>query len=646
MARRPRKRRPYLVVLPYVVIVVVLVIIDLVLPHVDPSLDIPFTREKQEDGIAYLEINRGYLAPFFPAGSPLIPELKSSYVRKVKSPGALRVLCLGESSMFGVPFQLAATVPALVRKQLRHLYPDVEIEVLNLGASAINTNVIRALVPEFLSLEPDLVLVYTGHNEFYGPDGIGASWIERQVPGLTAWKYRARRRPLVHAFQRFVSEMSKTPSNGDRNLMRQVSGGAEVALNSPGSERIFSRFRENLSDIVHGFRERGVPVIIADISSNLMFPPFAPASTVRPDPLVQAVAAGRFGEADSIIRRGLAGDPSNAYFLYWRGRAALAAGDTLRSVRDLEQARDHDLLKFRAPGRVNAIIHEVGATAAVPVLPIDSLLRVRSPHNITDSTFFSEHLHPTFAGYDLIARTFVQAIVDQHLPILPFRPKASLLPFHADSLGVPWLDLGYGALGMRALTSRWPFTDMPARHDELEHREPWELKIVRDVYAGNLGWRDALLHYAYEAHRHDRQEAMVTALTAVVEEDPWSYAFRYGLAGALESVGRIPEAIQEYRRALRLKPDFYQGKVDLADLLIREGRTDEGYDELEAFFDAPSSATAPAAIRVKAFFGLAKVAASQDSIEASLGLLDETLRLAPGHPQALDLRAKLLRKRR
>jgi tetratricopeptide (TPR) repeat protein len=441
-----------------------------------------------------------------------------------------------------------------------------------------------------------------------------------------------------------MTNLSKPGVDDDKNLMRQVSGGAEVALNSPESERIFARFRANLGDIVHAFRAHGVPVILGDISSNLMFPPFAPGSAIHPDPLPQAIAAGRFGEADSIIMRGLVADSSNAYFLYWGGRLRLAAGDSVLAMRYLERARDNDLLKFRAPGRINEIIHQTGVSESVPVLPIDSLLRAHSPHGITDETLFSEHLHPTFAGYDLIARTFVGAIVDQHPGSFPQHPDASLLPFHPDSLSVPWLDLGYGALGMRALTSRWPFSDMPVHKDALDQGEAWELKIVKDLYGGSLGWRDACLQYAYEAHRHQKPEAMVTALAAVVEEDPWTYAFRYGLAGALESVGRKSEAIGQYRRALLLKPDFYQAKVDLADLLVREGRMDEADDQLQEFFDTPWSATAPTEIRVKALFGLASVAASHDSIQASLELLDEALRLAPGHADARDLRKKLLRR--
>ena len=242
MSKRPPRRNRYLVIVPYAVIIAVVVVLNAALPSLDPSLDVPFTKPIVEDGIQYKQINRSYLAPFFPAGSPMVPELRSTFVLEKKYQHSFRVLCLGESSMFGVPFQFSATIPALVRKQLRHLYPDSDIEVINLGASAINTNVIRAMVPEYLSLEPDLVLIYTGHNEYYGPEGVGASWLDRHVPGYIQAKYSLRRQPLVMGFQKLVGRMGGAPASGERNLMKQVSGGATVPLEGPESERIFSRF--------------------------------------------------------------------------------------------------------------------------------------------------------------------------------------------------------------------------------------------------------------------------------------------------------------------------------------------------------------------------------------------------------------------
>ncbi len=634
------KRRFFFLALPYIAVLLLLWAVNLVLPYVDPSLDIPFTRDIQLDGITYREVNQKYLEPFFPAGSPMVPELKNTLLRPVKTPNSLRVLCLGESSMFGVPFGFAANIPSLVRKQLRHLYPELDIEVVNLGASAINTNVIREMVPQYLSLAPDLVLVYTGHNEFYGPDGLGISWTERQIPGLTPWKYRLRRLPIVLALQRWIAGFNKQ-TDGERDLMHQVSGGAEVALNSADAVRIFQQFQENLRDIVHSFRQRNIPIIVGEISSNLMFPPFAPRPTVTPDSLAAAVTSGRFAAAESLLAKDLADDSANAYYLYWRGRLSLAEGDSGDAVRFLERARDHDLLKFRAPGRINEIIHQIGREASIPVLPIDSLLRARSPHGITDSTFFSEHLHPTFFGYDQIARMYIKAIVDWHMVRSPHPPAVSLIPFQADSLSVPWLDLGYGALSLRALTTRWPFTDMPHRRDLLDTCKEWQLKMVKDVYAGVVGWTDALLQYAQKAKEHQMHSDVVTAMSALVEEYPDRFFLRYGLAAALEDAGRRTDAIHEYRHLIALRPGLPQPIVDFAFLLIDDGQYDEAQRQLQTLLAGPASDGISPEFRSMAFYGLAIIAANRDSISSALGLVEESLRLAPGYQAALSLKSQI-----
>ncbi len=639
--RASRKPRSFLLALPYVVAVGLLWAVNLALPSFDPSLHIPFTQDIQMDGIAYREINRKYMEPFFPAGSPMIPELKNSLLRPVKAPNALRVLCLGESSMFGVPFAFAATIPSLVRKQLRHLYPDLDVEVINLGASAINTNVIREMVPQYLSLEPDLVLVYTGHNEFYGPEGIGASWVERQVPALTPWKYRLRRLPLVSWLQRWIGGFSSRQSDGEGNLMRQVSGGAQVALESPEALRIFDQFRRNLRDIVHGIREQGIPVIVGEISSNLMFPPFAPRPAMNSDQLPSAVTSGQYAAAESLLIGGLSADSASAYYLYWRGRLCLVQDDSRGAVQFLVRARDHDLLKFRAPGRINEIIHQIGDEESVPVLPIDSLLRARSPRGITDSTFFSEHLHPTFLGYDQIARMYVNAIVDWHL-VRPSRPAASLLPFHPDSLSVPWLDLGFGALALRTLTSRWPFTEMPRRRDVLDRCADWELNLARNVYTRKLGWTEACLQYAKDSKLHGKPWGTVTALAALVEEYPERYFLRYGLAAALEAVGRKSDAIAQYRRGIALRPGLAQPAVDFASLLIDEGQYDEAERLLQGLLAAPASEGASTEFRATALYGLAVIEANRDSIPSALQLVEESLRLAPGYQAALSLKSQIL----
>ncbi|HMD13167.1 MAG TPA: hypothetical protein VKI62_00935, partial [Bacteroidota bacterium] len=164
-------------IIPVLILLFLLTGLEYSLRHFYPSNESRLTINSNYDGIDWYQVNRGFLEKYFPASAPLIPEFKPMLFKCHKDTNTVRIICLGESSMFGTPYEMTATIPGIVRKQLRHIFPSKEFEVVNLGASAINSNVIRDIasrLPEYL---PDLILIYMGHNEFYGPDGIGASWL-------------------------------------------------------------------------------------------------------------------------------------------------------------------------------------------------------------------------------------------------------------------------------------------------------------------------------------------------------------------------------------------------------------------------------------------------------------------------------------
>lgn len=134
---------------------------------------------------------------------------------------------------------------------------------------------------------------------------------------------------------------------------------------------------------------------------------------------------------------------------------------------------------------------------------------------------------------------------------------------------------------------------------------------------------------------------MVTALAALVEEYPWTYPFRYGLAGALEATGRIDAAIEQYEIARDLRPEFVQACVDMAGVLLRAGRVQEARIQLHDFFADPGNKRVPTETRAKAYYELAAITASGDSLTQSMEYLDEALRLVPGYQPALALQAQL-----
>ena len=104
-----------------------------------------------------------------------VPYSNGNFFDVIKADNAFRVFILGESSAAGYPFSPNGDFGKYIRKGLGLLYPDRKIEVVNLGITAINTYTIRDLMHGVIDQKPDLILIYTGHNEFYGALGVGST---------------------------------------------------------------------------------------------------------------------------------------------------------------------------------------------------------------------------------------------------------------------------------------------------------------------------------------------------------------------------------------------------------------------------------------------------------------------------------------
>ncbi len=562
----------------------------------------------------------------------------------MKLPGALRVFCLGSSSMYGTPYDMTANIPGIVRKQLRHLAPEREIEVVNFGASAINSNVIADLAHEMVEYQPDVVLVYMGHNEFYGPDGVGASWLEKNFPFLTEWKYGLRGLRLVELLQDWL-RTTRTQDASDRNLMREVSQGSLVALDSPDSRRVFETYERNLRDIIRTFRQRGVPVILSELSSNLTFPPFVsdsvtsvPTWSAFRDSMESLLDAGKSPE---VLGRVEALDNSGrgcAIVHYWKGRALQRLGRYAEAKTEFESARDLDLLKFRAPGEVNARLRKIGRAEGVPVIASDSLLASISPGGIPGDNVFWEHLHPNASGYYQIAGMFVGEI--RAIGLLGPAASAPLLPFVPDTLGMCWLDLAYADLAIQRLTGRWPFEHYSREPAVLKSSDQVLVKIARDVYARTMRWDDGAYKTASYFWSQGKFREARTTYQALLDEYPYNFYPNYLMGSLLNQRGDREGALQFYRRSIASNPGFPRSRLDLGLIMVNEGRFQDAVTDLNAVLAMPEAAGMND-VRAVAHYGLAAAKANMGDVESALAEVERSLALAPRSPDALALRARL-----
>ena len=632
-----RKKAILFSIIPTAFLLLLLVLTELALRIFAPGLSSPLFISSPDNMVT---VNRGYLDKFFPASSVLIPELKPARFRSPKPPGVFRVLCLGESSMFGVPYEMTANIPGIFRKQLRHSIPDREIEVVNLASSAINTNVIKDLAEESLALEPDLVLIYTGHNEFYGPDGIGASFLERHAPWLTGLKYQLRDLRLVRLIQNALHRVAMR-SAGEQNLMKQVSNNAWVDIHSDDAERIFRMFQGNLRQILKTFQEKRIPVIVSDVTSNLMFSPFASPRPASLDQLPAATNAGHMDDAERLLQPVMASDSSNAYAWYWRGMLDRAEGKYQAARRALSRARDLDMLKFRAPERVNTITHQICLDMGVPCVSADTLFSSLSPNGIPGFDLFWEHLHPKAQGYYQIAEMFFREAVRSKLIPLASNTNLSMLPFNTDTLAICWLDQAYGDLSMKALTSRWPFEDLKMEPAVLLS-SPGPLKdLAFQVYSKKLGWSEGCIQSAAEFQRLNMFRAAATTYQAMLDEYSEGYYTHYLLGMVFKDSGDVAAAAAQYTASIKLNPKYPYARVDLGLIEINRGNFDAAQEQLKAALELSKGQESPRTLQASIYYGLAAIAANKGEYGAALANIDRSLQLSPSYMPAQSLRQAL-----
>jgi hypothetical protein len=92
-----------------------------------------------------------------------------------KPKNSVRIVMLGGSAMQGWPQELGLTNGAFLKAMLQDVWgADKNIEVINLGATAMASFPAIYFLEAMLPHDPDLVIVMIGNNEFFGAYGVSS----------------------------------------------------------------------------------------------------------------------------------------------------------------------------------------------------------------------------------------------------------------------------------------------------------------------------------------------------------------------------------------------------------------------------------------------------------------------------------------
>ena len=93
----------------------------------------------------------------------------------MKRSNTFRVFVFGGSSTQGFPYNFYYSFAEQLEQRLLLNTEGVHVEVINLGMTAVNSYVIRDLSQRVMEYKPDAVIIYAGHNEYYGSFGAAST---------------------------------------------------------------------------------------------------------------------------------------------------------------------------------------------------------------------------------------------------------------------------------------------------------------------------------------------------------------------------------------------------------------------------------------------------------------------------------------
>jgi tetratricopeptide (TPR) repeat protein len=455
----------------------------------------------------YFRVNPKVARRFFYMQS-VLPAAPKDLFLKTKPENGVRLFVLGESSAAGFPYGNNLTFSRILHARLAEALPGRRVEVVNLGMSAISTYAMNDFMPELLRQKPDAILVYAGHNEFYGAMGVASMESLGRNPGLVRTYLKLERLKLFVVIRDLIGKVRvRMILKGRKNalpeenitLMERIVADEEIPYQSPLYEKGRRQFESNLSSIVRGASKAGVPVVLSDLVSNVRDQ--RPFASIETDTSLSAKRA--FEQARRLESLGRFTEANESYL----------------------NAKDRDAVRFRASEEWNTVIRSVAAESQCPVVPMQESFESASPNGLVGDGLMADHLHPNADGYFLMADAFFETLKERRLFSEKWAEGRSSAEWRK-AWGMTALDSAYADLGIRYLKNGWPFRPKTEAHTGLAGVKPVTAAESLAVEIVSLRKKTLEFGHVQLARRYERSGewmkafAEYRALAAIIPHEP------------------------------------------------------------------------------------------------------------------------------
>lgn len=546
------------------------------------------------------------------------PSSNQNSFYSIKPENSFRVFIMGGSSAAGYPYTPNGDFGLYIKKKLEILYPSSNIEVINVALTATNSYTIRDLLPGVIDQKPDLILFYTGHNEFYGAYGIGSMESIGQSRVIVNFILSLEKYKTFNLLRDFLQWIQKlfAGSNSDGalkksgTLMSRMVKDQTIPLNSDVYNYGIEQFRGNFDDILRMCKESKIPIIISTLTCNL-----------RDQPPFISLNVNGLPEAKDIF-----------------DKAKLNLGDSIRALEDFVYAKDLDGLRFRASKKINDIIIEFSKKYNIPMVNIDSVFNSVSPFGITGDNLMTDHLHPTFDGYKLIGKSFFEVMHKNNF--LPRTQIVKIEPSVLDSLTnqnvyITRLDSIISKYRILILKNDWPYSEpktvayMLKLFNQQNKIDSIAVKVLDNRYSWERAHREVAEYYL---NKEDYNE-FIREVNVLITQYPFVKEYYSFTVEQLLSAKKFDDCYPFLIKAYKRFPDALYAKwIGIIDL------SKEKIDNAIFYLTESLKYSSRDA---QVYFNLSGAYTKKKLYNEALNSVNSCLALSPNYPGAVRLKEQL-----
>jgi lysophospholipase L1-like esterase len=447
-----------------------------------------------------------------------------------KAPNTIRIFVLGESTTIGFPFRPNGSFHRWLQYRLSHMYPDKNFEIVNLALTAVNSYTVLDFGKQLAQYKPDAVLIYVGHNEYYGALGIGSTTYVGSNRFLVQTLIKLRGFKVVQLINNIIDKVKRLfAGNGKTNgrtLMEVMAARQHIAYNSPDYKAGIAQFDENMTELCSTLDNEKIATFLSTVESNEKdLPPFV-------------------SDGDG---------PTSANGYFRAGQAAFNDSSFAVAKQDFDKAKELDQLRFRAPDAINTDIRKIaGEFPNVHLVDTKKFFEQYSPHGIIGKELVMEHVHPNLLGYAVMSEAFYQAIQQQNL--IKDKPEREYtLDQLRHEMPITTLDTLNGTYQMMILKTGFPFNQPISKDFRIPNS--FDASIAGQVARGYLVWDAAMGQVFTFDRQHNNPAGQLKIAEAMILQYPQIPGF-YTYAGNLNTqLGNYAQAAFYFRKLYMLNSD-------------------------------------------------------------------------------------------